>query len=169
MKIEEVEKILQDYYEGRTSEAQEDLLKTFFSTQDVPDYLMNEKKFFLSLHSLQQVPEPEGLEEKLICMIDEKAGKGISVLQRNHSLRNWRWVSGIAVGVLLVLSVGVLSFLQLRSSYPKDTFTDPQEAYLMMQTTLIEVSTNLNSGIDQLAEIKKEFVEINNEIQEEIQ
>lgn len=110
------------------------------------------------------------MEEKLIHLIDEKGSEGIKVLQRNHSRRDWRWISGVAAGILLILTLGVsLTILGLRDSRPKDTFTDPREAYLVMQNALIEVSANLNNGIDQLTEAKKEFVEINNEIKEEIQ
>ncbi|MCD7901930.1 MAG: hypothetical protein LUH22_19375 [Bacteroides sp.] len=170
MRIEEVENILLDFYDGKITESQETMLRDFFSTHDVPDYLEKEKRFFLSLHSLNQIPEPEGLEEKLIHLIDEKGSEGIKVLQRNHSRRDWRWISGVAAGILLILTLGVsLTILGLRDSRPKDTFTDPREAYLVMQNALIEVSANLNNGIDQLTEAKKEFVEINNEIKEEIQ
>lgn len=52
MRIEEVENILLDFYDGKITESQETMLRDFFSTHDVPDYLEKEKRFFLSLHSL---------------------------------------------------------------------------------------------------------------------
>lgn len=170
MRIEEVEKLLEEYYEGRTTEAQEQALREFFTTNEIPEKLAGEKKVFLALCSLKQAPEPQGLEERLNHLIDQKAGEGVKVLRRNNARRNWRWVSGMAAAILLIVTLAFSTTLfNWEGSHPKDTFTDPREAYLVMQNTLIEVSANLNDGLAQLSEVKEEIVEINKEIKEEIQ
>ena len=40
---------------------------------------------------------------------------------------------------------------------PQDTFSDPEEAYQVLQATLIEVSTNLNQGIAQVKETQMDM------------
>lgn len=47
---------------------------------------------------------------------------------------------------------------------PQDTFSDPEEAYQVLQATLIEVSTNLNQGIAQVKETQMDMKKVNQEV-----
>lgn len=48
MKVEEIERLLAEFYEGNTNEQEEELLKEAFRTEEVPEHLQKDKKLFLS-------------------------------------------------------------------------------------------------------------------------
>lgn len=170
MKVQEVEEMLRRFYEGETTEKQEQRLKEYFKKEVVPEHLVLDKKLFLALYEEDNSSVPAGLNEKLIRMIDEKSAEEAKHLSTGTSRKYLRWVGGIAAGVGLLLSLGYgLDRFKAENNRPQDTFTDPQEAFHVMNAVLIEVSTNLNSGLNQLAEVRQEVKQINSEIQEEIQ
>ena len=43
MKVEEIERLLAEFYEGNTNEQEEELLKEAFRTEEVPEHLQKEK------------------------------------------------------------------------------------------------------------------------------
>lgn len=49
MTVEEIERLLAEFYEGNTNEQEEELLKEAFRTEEVPEHLQKDKKLFLSL------------------------------------------------------------------------------------------------------------------------
>ena len=44
MKVEEIERLLAEFYEGNTNEQEEELLKEAFRTEEVPEHLQKDKK-----------------------------------------------------------------------------------------------------------------------------
>ena len=66
MKVEEIERLLAEFYEGNTNEQEEELLKEAFRTEEVPEHLQKDKKLFLSFFPGEVVDNvPAGLEDKL--------------------------------------------------------------------------------------------------------
>lgn len=171
MKIEEIEKLLDEFYEGNTTEKQEEALRYYFETQEVPEHLRNEKELFLSFRQDDCVEVPAGLEDKLNRMINEKEEEARRFFRRNKSQRNWRWVGGIAASLLLLFGIGygISNYQSNHMEQPQDTFSNPQDAYKVLQATLIEVSTDLNSGINQVKDSRREIKKIHKEIKKEIQ
>lgn len=171
MKIEEIEKLLDEFYEGNTTEKQEEALRYYFETQEVPEHLRNEKELFLSFRQDDCVEVPAGLEDKLNQMINEKEEEARRFFRRNKSQRNWRWVGGIAASLLLLFGIGygISNYQSNHMEQPQDTFSNPQDAYKVLQATLIEVSTDLNSGINQVKDSRREIKKIHKEIKKEIQ
>lgn len=171
MRIEEIEKMLLEFYDGKTTEKQEEELKLFFETEQVPDYLEVDKKLFLSFRVPVESSEvPKGLEDKLSCLIDAEANKERVV--RSFAKRGWgrRWLGGVAAGLLLFLSLGYgLKLLESDARLPQDTFSDPEEAFKAVRLALIEISFTLNDGLEQFAETRVELTQINEEIKDEIQ
>lgn len=53
MKVEEIERLLAEFYEGNTTESQEEALRDYFRTTEVPEHLQRIKKFFLALTRVQ--------------------------------------------------------------------------------------------------------------------
>lgn len=173
MKVEEIERLLAAFYEGNTNEQEEELLKEAFRTEEVPPHLQKDKKFFLSFFCQEMVVDvPAGLEDKLSRMIDEKVEEEQRFFHRNRFKRNWRWIGGIAATILLLLGIGygVTGIGEdMRPPTPQDTFSDPEAAYKVLQATLMEVSTNLNKGIEQVEETRFDLTKVNQEIKQEIQ
>lgn len=118
------------------------------------------------------VDVPAGLEDKLSRMIDEKVEEEQRFFHRNRFKRNWRWIGGIAATILLLLGIGYGATgigEDMRPPTPQDTFSDPEAAYKVLQATLMEVSTNLNKGIEQVEETRFDLTKVNQEIKQEIQ
>lgn len=171
MKVEEIEKLLTAFYEGNTTENQEEILKTYFGTEHIPEHLQEEQAFFRSFYG-ERTPAkvPVELEERLIRTINAKSEEETRFFHQNKAKRNWRWISSIAASMTLLLGVGygVYSY-QDKIEEPKDTFSNPQEAYKVLQATLIEVSMDLNSGINQVSETRNDINKVNKEIKKQIQ
>lgn len=170
MRIEEIEKLLVSFYEGNTTESQEEILKEYFRTHDVPKYLEIDKRLLLSFHKEMPNIVSTTLEHKLIKMIDLKEQEEIRFFRKNKTRRNWRWVGGIAASIVILFGVGYSIFNQENDAcqQPKETFDDPQVAYEVLQVTLMEVSTGLNIGLDEVVETQKEIRKTNKEIKKDI-
>ncbi len=170
MKVEEIEKLLNTYYEGNTTEQEEEILKEYFATHPVPEHLEQDKKLFLCFRNEEKEKVPAGLEDKLAWLIDRKEEEELRFFQRNKAKRNWRWIGGIAATFVLLVAIGYgTDILSPCPIAPEDTYENPQEAYEMLQSTLIEVSAQLNQGIDQVSQTRTDIKEINKEINQEIQ
>ena len=173
MKVEEIERLLAAFYEGNTDEREEESLKEALRTEELPERLRKEKELFLHLFSEEAVEAaPAGLEEKLNRLIDEKAEEEQLFFRRNKAKRNWRWVGGIAATLLLLVGMGygITSAGEgMRPPTSRDTFSNPEDAYKALQATLLEVSVNLNKGIEQIEETQKDVTKVNREIMKEIQ
>lgn len=168
MNVGEIERLLAEFYEGRTTEEQEEGLREYFATQDVPEYLLTDKKLFLSFREMGRRHVPMGLEEKLNNLIDYQVACEKRTIAPRNPRPQWRkWAVGIAACALLV-GLGYGAF-HLHRTHPKDTFTDPQEAFLAVQAALIEISAGMNDGITQLAEAKHDATKISDEIIKEFQ
>lgn len=171
MKIEEIEKLLAQFYEGNTTEKQEEVLRQYFQTQEVLEHLQREKELFLSFHQGDYVEVPTGLKDKLVRMIDEKEEKARRFFHRNRTQRNWRWVGGVTASMIILFGIGygISNYRNHRIEPPQDTFSNPQDAYNVLQATLIEVSADLNNGINQIRDSRREIKKIHKEIKEVIQ
>ncbi len=174
MKVEEIERLLTEFYEGDTTESQEEALRDYFRTTEVPEHLLKDKEIFLSLYQTadRAVEVPAGLGDKLSLLIDEKAEEEQRFFRPNKAKRNWRWIGGIAATVLLLIGIGYgVDSLgnDVCPPTPQDTFSDPEEAYRVLQATLLEVSTNLNQGIAQVKEMQVDMKKVNQEVKKEIQ
>ncbi|MCI1683676.1 MAG: hypothetical protein LKI39_14135 [Bacteroides sp.] len=174
MEVREIERLLAEFYEGNTSESEEETLKEYFRTEEVPPSLLKDKKIFLGLYGNtdKEVEVPENLERKLSGLIDEKAEEEQRFFRRNRTRRNWRWVGGVAATIVLLVGIAysIGDFGQeAQSPTPQDTFSDPKLAYEVLQSTLVEVSTNLNKGIDEVKETKMDIKKVNQEVRKEIQ
>lgn len=172
MKVEEIERLLAKFYEGNTSEQEEEVLKEAFRTEEVPGHLQRDKRLFLSFFRQEADMEniPAGLADKLNRMIDEKADEEQRFFHRNKTKRNWYWVGGIAATLLLLIGIGYGTVYQkdMCQPTPQDTFSNPEDAYKALQATLIEVSTNLNKGIEQVEATRQDVTKVNQEIKNEI-
>lgn len=169
MRVEEVEKLLARYYEGNTAEYEEEALKAYFHTQDVPEHLVTDKKMFLCFHPDLPAEVPAGLEERLSRMIDEKEKNEISSQRKHKSKLNLQWMAGIAASLTLLIGIGYcINKLHDKPERPMETFTDPQVAYEVLQATLMEVSMGLNIGVDEVIDSQKEIKRTNWEIKQDL-
>lgn len=163
MDIKDIKTLLYSFYEGETSQEDEKTLYEFFSGENIPEDMVSEKRIFLKLYSGQLNDAPLHLEEKLNTLIDNlerednKKQTSHIVLPIKHMNKPWRWAMSIAASILIVLSAGIFAYFgeNNKSSMLVDTYSNPEDAYLETQKTLLLVSGKLNKGIQQMEKVNK--------------
>jgi hypothetical protein len=148
-----IEALLEKYYRGETSTAEEGMLREFFTSGDVPEHLVADAELFGFFRKQQEAGLPDGLQNRLEAMIEDKTERSISAFTR------WRyfWISGAAAVILILLAL----FLDTRiSKNPSlqvtgDTFEDPYLAYAEAKRVLYFVSDKMNTGRKPLQNIEK--------------
>jgi hypothetical protein len=174
MKIFEIEKLIADFYEGKTSVDQEKEIMHFFETQEVPPHLLAEKELFLEMYSSckdidNEIEVPAHLEKKLNLLIDTWEEKEkIKKPRLERRIINWQLISGIAASVCLILSIGLYPYLEQQKPVLTDTYSNPQDAYEEAQKALLLVSNNLNKGVSQLESAQEDMNKVNEIINKQI-
>ncbi|PXV61040.1 hypothetical protein CLV62_12739 [Dysgonomonas alginatilytica] len=162
MDIKDIKSLLHSFYEGETSKEEEKILSDFFETESIPEEMENERRIFRKLYSAQENNAPAHLEGKLNTLIDNLAAKEEShktshvALPTGHLSKPVRWAMSIAAGILIILSAGIFAHFENNRNKNEmlvDTYSNPEEAYLETQKTLLLVSGKLNKGIKQIEKV----------------
>jgi hypothetical protein len=148
-----IEALLEKYYRGETSTAEEGILREYFATADVPDHLAADAELLGFFSTQQEAGMPDGLQERLEDMIDRKTMRSLSVFTR------WRtyWISGAAAVILLLLALFLDTRIRKDPSLQAtgDTYEDPYIAYAEAKRVLYFVSEKMNTGREPLKKIEK--------------
>ena len=141
MEFNKIEDILEKYFQGETSIAEENQLKEYFASSNVAQHLEQYKPMF---GYFSQVKEQKSTQE-----IPLKTNK-----------RNVAWLS-IAASVVVLLSVGTYFYVSEKTTPPVvaqselGTYDDPEEALAATQKALALLSNNVNVGIGSVQYIKE--------------
>lgn len=141
MEFNKIEDILEKYFQGETSIAEENQLKEYFSSSNVAQHLEQYKPMF---GYFSQVKEQKSTQE-----IPLKAKK-----------RNVAWLS-IAASVVVLLGIGTYFFVSEKNVAPAvaqselGTYDDPEEALAATQKALALLSNNVNVGIESVQYIQE--------------
>jgi len=149
MKEERLKDLLDKYYRGETSEAEESELKEYFSGSHILKGYEAERDIFSNYQLLDAVPEPSsGFSERILKAVD-----GLERLEERKLARK-RYISILSSAAAILLLIG--SYLVFFNQKPaEDTFTDPQLAYAETMRILNEVSAKLNRGTEALKPISR--------------
>lgn len=112
----------------------------------------------LDYKALEQIPIPEGLEERLSAKIDEweKEEKKQQKAKR-HTLRpNILRYAAVAASIVLVIGVGyhLLSQDKYMNLAEQDTYQDPMLAQQEAERALTLLAVNLNKGMGHMEKAK---------------
>jgi len=186
MKIENIKQLLNEFYNGNTTIEQEQDLLRFFSSDYVPEELLDEAKIFLSIYDGDDINIPEDLDINLSVLIDNldsndklksnklnlyndnKPNELLDPPQNKVSIfsRQWIKVASIAASFTLIFT---LSLYLYNSEYQiADTYSDPELAYAETQKALSLVATNLNEGFEQIETTKENLGKANKILNEQI-
>lgn len=147
MNPEEIKRLLEKYYDGTITSEEELLLKKFFSEENIPQDLSDEKEIFRYYIQAAEIPEPStDFEERIISAINPEETQS-AVLKRR---RLFITLSGIAAAMLIL--AGSYFFFTNRSEL-RDTYSDPEIAYAETMKILYDVSIRLNHGTQALGQI----------------
>jgi hypothetical protein len=144
MNREELNRLLENYYNGTSTEKEEEVLRRFFSEEEVPQGFEAEKAVFSYYSSSLSIPEPSiDFENRIIKGINESESKQKHGKNRNLSI----WLMSTAAGLLIM--VGSYFFFTDKDGM-QDTFSDPEIAYTETLKILMNVSAQLNKGTEAL-------------------
>ena len=151
MDLQKIEKLLQKYYNGETSLEEEEVLRTFFSSRDVPDHLEAEKELFSYYYSQSrdEAANP-GLEEKIL---DAIRIEGSRYRMQPVKKRLYLFTSIAASFLILLGSYFLITGKNgIGFSFKKyeDTYESPELAYLETKKTLLLISEKFNLGTKEL-------------------
>ena len=138
MALDNIEKLIEKYFEAETSIAEEKELKDYFASSDVAQHLEQYKPIFGYVTQAKQ--------EQFTSMIPLKTKKRKSVV----------WLS-VAASVAVLLSVGLFTFNHYNQPISEDlgTYDDPEVAFRETQKALALISQSVNKGIESMEYINE--------------
>jgi hypothetical protein len=147
METTKIKALLQKYFEGETSPAEEKVIENYFNGGKVNRSLQEYAQFFEGISKLAGNNRDRALESDIMDYILENETK-------EKSKYRWLWqaVTGVAASVIIILG-GFLYYQQQKSF--DDTFKDPDEAYAYAVKTLGYVSGKYNKGLAGLSKFDK--------------
>ena len=148
IKTEDIKRLLDRYYDGTTTEEEEEALRTYFNGSDIDASLREESVIFTALQS-SECPVPTGMEGHLSRQISQWNNIEVAT-QRTIRHINLRWVVGIAASLLLLFATGAIVYQNENKSpqTEQDTYTNAKDAYAETSKALMKFSKTLNKGID---------------------
>ena len=141
MELDKIENILEKYFQGETTIAEENQLKEYFSSPDVAQHLEQYKPIFGYFSQVKQ----------------QKSTQEIPLKTKR---RNVAWLS-IAASIVILLGIGTYLFMSQENTAPVvaqselGTYDDPEEALKATQKALSLLSSNVNVGIESVQYINE--------------
>jgi hypothetical protein len=148
MNSKEIEALLERFYEGSTTPAEEQQLRDFFTRDEVPPHLAIHAGLF---HFYEEAKEEELVDPRFENRFLEAIGETPS-LPLYSRRKQFFFLSGIAAAVILLAGL-VYTFRTDGLLLHKKNSADVEIAYQQAKGALALLSVNLNSGIDQAGKL----------------
>lgn len=136
MELQQIEILLDKYFEGQTSISEEKQLKAYFSSNEVAPHLQQYKSLFENLSKQKEVQYT-----KTFSFPSQK---------RNYT----KWIGIAATFVALAGTLLYFNF-NFNSNSNKDenlgTYSNPEEAFVATQNALNMISEEMNKGKEGIA------------------
>ena len=138
MESDKINALLEKYFEGETTIAEENELKKYFSSAGVAPHVQQYQPLFGYYTSETK----QNFEPKL-------------VLQSNKN-RKMSWLA-VAASLVVLLGVGIYTFNNVsndKTNKELGTYNDPEEAFRATQKALAMLSNHVNVGIESIQYIE---------------
>lgn len=140
MNESELKKLIEKYYEGKSTTEEEQELRIFFSKDILFPGYEAEREIFRHYYESENIPVPSsGFESKILQAVDD--------LER-RSFRK-RYITVLSSAAAILFLIGAWFFL-IHEKKAADTYTNPEIAYAETMKILYEVSLKLNEGTEAL-------------------
>ncbi len=155
MNFQEIEKLLNKYFEGETSINEENQLKEYFNKDFLPPNLKPFKEQFQYFSNArnEEITDPD-FDQMILNEIGER--KLFSVDGKRKYLTYS--LIGIAASIIIIFGFffkSPLDNLDDKNFAFANTFTDPEKAFTETQRILKYISNKFNSGVEPLNNISK--------------
>lgn len=106
----------------------------------------------LNWKELEQIPVPQGVEERLSAKIDEWERAELAKQQPRLAVRKVVRYLSVAASLVLLLGIGWYSLQEREPENValQDTYQNPEEAYTEAEKALGLLAFNLNKGMSHL-------------------
>ncbi|MEN8118324.1 MAG: hypothetical protein ABFS16_15160 [Bacteroidota bacterium] len=148
MEVKEILQVLHRYFNGKSTDADERLLETYFQLGEVADEVAEYAEFFGGISELASVADDPTIEDDVMDFILENEHR-----EKTKYRSMWKSVTGIAASVIIILG-GFLFYQQQQKPFD-DTFEDPDKAYAYAEQTLQYVSGKYSQGLAHLSSFEK--------------
>lgn len=131
MEFNKIEVLLEKYFEGETSIAEENELKDYFSSPNVAEHLEQYRPLFGYF--------AEAKEQKLT--------NNVTLISKKKKVA---WLS-IAASIVMMMGIGTYTYFNanpVKGNQELGTYDDPEEALEATQKALAMLSDNVNVGIE---------------------
>lgn len=138
MESDRIEILLEKYFQGETSIAEENELRNYFSSSDVAQHLEQYQALF---GYFSQAKEQKFKQE----------------IPLQSKKRNVAWLS-IAASVVVLLGIGTFTYFNYDNAVEKQdlgSYDDPEVAFRETQKALALLSENVNVGIESVQYINE--------------
>lgn len=150
MDANDIKILLNRFYEGQTTDQEEQQLKDYFFGADVDPQWTEEQCFFKKLYAETIIPN--GLEWRLERQIDAWNKIDKTATRKAKKVR-FVWVTGVAASLLLLFTIGwFVKNATDQHQYTQQQYTidNPQDAYATTQKALVKFSDCINKGLNQV-------------------
>lgn len=135
MELNKIEALIEKYLEGETTIAEENSIRAFLSSNQVPTHLQQYKAQFAFYDDAQKLSAPNSASPQ-------------------HK-RSFKWIS-VAASVAILLCVGTFAYFNTESYNDSlGTFTDPEIAFQETQQALNLLSGKVNQGIESVEYVEE--------------
>ena len=142
MELDKIETLIEKYFEGETSIAEENELKKYFSSSDVAQHLEQYQPIFGYFSQAKS----------------QLFAQEISVLPKSgDKKRNVVWLS-IAASIVVLLSIGTFTFFKHDKANANEdlgTYKSPELALQETQKALAMLSNQVNVGVESVQYIEE--------------
>jgi hypothetical protein len=146
MEPKEIKAILQKYFEGTSSEQEEQLLSDYFNSPMIAPELRKYQSFFAGIQELSAEGKDELLADDIMDRILENEHR-----EKIHYRWLWQTVSGVAAALLIAL---LAVNLYTGDTKWEDTYSDPDQAYAEAAIALQYVAGYYQKGMAGLEPVK---------------
>lgn len=153
--ITDIRQMLERYYRGATTEAEESMLRAYFAGDDVDSGLEADRDIFLSLSDTESIGVPEDLADRLSGEIDKWDAR-----EKRKIRFTFRSIS-IAASLAVLMAVGAWYMQE-----PKTTGQQlsPEEAYAQTEKALTIFAKALDKSMDGIETVDRTSEKINIQI-----
>ncbi len=145
-----IEQLLEKYWMAETSLEEEQQLRDFFQSKDVPESMKATAEMFRFFDSEKNKSLNENFESTVTKQLRQRqGGKVISMSFTN--------IARIAAGILVVVAAGYFIRQEVRKSYPQelqDTYSDPQMAFEETKKALMMISNSFGKARHEAGKMK---------------
>jgi hypothetical protein len=152
-----ITQLLNKYWEGETTLAEDKTLQTFFASETIPVEFQAFQSIFQAKNDIQTQTLSDDFDINLLAILEnkkeEKEETKIIQLQNKQAaeLQKWRWMAGIAASIALILAVYIVLPKTETVKIAKIELTEEEHekalvAYEQTKMALMFVSATMNHG-----------------------